>query len=108
MPSKINGGRSSLPSEILERFSWTLFHARVCVILCVCVCVCVCVCLRASTLKASSVWIRWDTREQINDIMLKTLNSYVDSLHVYFRIQNLTFQLSTLSFRTLEVGRATT
>ena len=98
MPSKINGGRSSLPSEILERFVW----------FCVCVCVCVCVCLRASTLKASSVWIMWDTREQINDIMLKTLNSYVDSLHVYFRIQNLTFQLSSLSFHTLEVDRATT
>ena len=56
-----------------------------CVRACVraCVCVCVCVCARPSTLKASSVWIRWDIREQINDVMLKTLNSYADSLHRY-------------------------
>ena len=64
---------------------------------CVCVCVCVCVCLRLSIVKASSVWIKWDTREQINDVLLKTLNSYVDSLYRYFIMQNLTFQLATLS-----------
>ena len=80
----------------------------VCVRACVRVCVCVCVCVRArapvcvrglrpSTVKASSVWIKWDTREQINDVMLKTLNSYADSLHRYFRMQNLTFQLAALS-----------
>ena len=63
----------------------------------VCVCVCVCVCLRLSIVKASSVWIKWDTREQINDVLLKTLNSYVDSLYRYFIMQNLTFQLATLS-----------
>ena len=76
--------------------------------MCVCVCVCVCVggcgcvwvwvCLRPSTVKASSVWIRWYTREQINDVVLKTLNSYADSLHRYFRMQNLTFQLASLSW----------
>ena len=63
----------------------------------VCVCVCVCVCLCPSIVKASSVWIRWDTRELINDIVLKMLNSYADSLHRDFRIQNLTIQLATLS-----------
>ena len=64
--------------------------------MCVCVRVCVCVCLHPSTVKASSVWIRWDTREQINNVMLKTLNSYADSLHRYFRMQNLNFQLAAL------------
>ena len=63
----------------------------------VCVCVCVCVCLRPSTVKASSVWIRWDTRERINDAILKTLNSYADSLYCLFRMENLTFQLAALS-----------
>ena len=50
-----------------------------------------------STVKASSVWIRWDTREQINNVMLKTLNSCAKSLHRYFRMQHLTFQLAALS-----------
>ena len=62
-----------------------------------CVRVRACVCLRPSTVKASSVWIRLDTRKQINDVMLKTLNSYTDSLHRYFRMQNLTFLLAALS-----------
>ena len=61
------------------------YNCYLCVCACVraCVRVCVCVCARPSTLKASSVWIRWDIREQINDVMLKTLNSYADSLHRY-------------------------
>ena len=58
-------------------------------------CVCVCVCV--STVKASSVWISWDTREQINDVVLKTLDSSAGSLHRYFGMQNLTFQLAALS-----------
>ena len=37
--------------------------------------ICVCVCLRPSTVKASSVGISWDTREQINDVVLKALDS---------------------------------
>ena len=61
-----------------------------------CVCVCVCVCLRPSTVKASSVWIRWDTREQIHDVVLKTLDSSAGSLHRCFGMQNLTFQLAAL------------
>ena len=58
---------------------------------------CLYVCLRPSTVKASSVWIRWDTREQINDIVLKTFNSSSGSPHRYFGMQNLTFQLAALS-----------
>ena len=79
--------------------------SRVCVCVCVCararararVCVCVCVCECLSTVKASSVWIRWCTREQINNVMLKMLSSYANSLHCYFRMQSLTFQLAASS-----------
>ena len=53
------------------------------VLLCVCVCVCVCVCLRPSTVKASSVW-GWNSRGQINDVVLKTFLSSAKSLHRYF------------------------
>ena len=61
-----------------------------------CVCVCVCVCLRPSTAKASSVWISWNTREQINNVLLKTLDSSAGSLHRYFGMQSLTFQPAAL------------
>ena len=47
----------------------------VCVCVCVCVRVCVCVCVCPFTVKASSVWISWSTREQINNVVLKTLLS---------------------------------
>ena len=59
--------------------------------------VCVCRCLRPSTVKASCVCIRWYIREEINDVMLKTLNSYAKSLHRYFRMKHLTLQLAALS-----------
>ena len=55
------------------------------------------VCLRAATVKALSVWISWDTREQINDFVLKTLDSSAGSFHRYFGMQNLTFQPAALS-----------
>ena len=77
-----------------------------CVCVCVCVCMCVCVCLCSSTVKVSSVWIRWDTREQINDVMLKTLNSYTDSLYRYFGMQNLIFQLVALSWSHTRSGQS--
>ena len=64
------------------------------VCVCVCVCVSVCVCLRPFTVKASSAWISWDTREQIKEIMLKTLISYAKSRHRYFRMLLLTFLTS--------------
>ena len=72
----------------------------------VCVCVCVCVCLRPSTVKASSVWIKWDTKQQINDVVLKTLDSSAGSLHRYFGIQKLTFQLAALSCSYTRSGRS--
>ena len=65
---------------------------------------CLYVCLRPSTVKASSVWIRWDTREQINDIVLKTFNSSSGSPHRYFGMQNLTFQLAALSCSYIRSG----
>ena len=68
---------------------------RACV--CVCVCVCKCVCLGPSTVKASSVWISWDAREQINDVVLKTLDSSGGSNYCYFGMQNLTFPLLSCS-----------
>ena len=48
----------------------------VCVCVRVCVCVCVCVCLRPFIVTALSVWISWNAKEQINDVML----SYAKSL----------------------------
>ena len=57
----------------------------------------VCVCLRPSTVKASSVWKTETAREQINDVVLKTWDSSAGSLHLYFGMQYLTFQLAALS-----------
>ena len=57
--------------------------------------VCVCVCLRPSTVKAS--FVSGTAREQINDVVLKTLDSSAGSLHFYFGMQNITFQLAALS-----------
>ena len=80
----------------------SFFFKKNCSDHCVCVCVvccvlCVCVSLHLSTVKASSVWISWDTMEQINDVVLKTLDSPAGSLRCYFGMQNLTFQPATLS-----------
>ena len=61
---------------------------------CVYVYVYVCACLPSLTVKASSVQISWNTREQINDAMLKTFISYAKSFHHYFRMQHLTFLTS--------------
>ena len=57
-----------------------------CVCLCVCVCVfvCVCVCVCTFTVKASSIWISWTARKQINDVVLKNFISYAKSLRPYF------------------------
>ena len=75
-----------LETDLFHRF--TVNHSYVCV--CgVCVCVCVCVCTRTFTVKASSVWISWTTREQINDVVLKTFISYAKSFHRYVRMKHL-------------------
>ena len=55
---------------------------------------CVCVCLRPFTVKTWSVWISLDSREHINDVMLKKLLSYGKSIHRYFRMKHLTFPTS--------------
>ena len=57
--------------------TWKALCVCMCVCVCVyvCVCVCACVCLRPFTVKASSIWISWTTREQINDVMLKAFIS---------------------------------
>ena len=52
---------------------------------------CVCVFLRPFTMKASSVWINWNTREQINKVQLIKFFSYAKSLQHYFRVKHLTF-----------------
>ena len=55
---------------------------------------CLCVCLHPFTVKASSVWISWTAREQINDVLLIMFLSYSKFLHRYFRIKHLTFLTS--------------
>ena len=58
----------------------------VCVHVCVCVCVCVCTSIYCEGFMCQD----HDVMEQINNVMLKTLNSYANSLHCYLRMQNLT------------------
>ena len=50
--------------------------------MCMCVCVCVCVCLRPSIVKACYVW-GWNSRGEINDVVLKTFLFSVKSLHPF-------------------------
>ena len=60
--------------------------------------VCLCMCVFTSIHRgASSVWISWDSREQINDVMLKTLISYAKLIHRYFGMQHLIFLSSHFS-----------
>lgn len=62
-----------------------------------CVCIYMCTSIHRECFKASFVWMRWDTREHINNVLLKTLNYHADSIHSYFRMLNVTFQLAALS-----------
>ena len=87
-------------------YIYIYIYIYICVCVCMCgvvwcvsvrVCVYVCVYLRPSTVRASSIWISWDTRVQINDVVLKTLDSSAGSLHPCFGMQNLIFQLAALS-----------
>ena len=57
-------------------------------------CVCVWLGVRPFTVKASSVWISWTAREEINDVVLKTFLCHAKSLHRYFRMKHLTFLTS--------------
>ena len=58
----------------------------------------VCVCLRLLTLKASSVWISWNPKEQINDVVLKTFLSSAKSLHRYFRMSTKINNISLMKY----------
>ena len=55
--------------------------------------VCVCVCFRPPTLKASSVW-GWQSRVQINYVVLKTFFSSTKFLHRYFSMNHQAFLTS--------------
>ena len=57
-------------------------------------CVRACVCVRPFTVKASSVWISWTAREQINDVVLKTFVFSAKFLRRYFRMKHLTFLIN--------------
>ena len=60
------------------------------------ICVCVCVYVHPPwSLHLSGT--AGTAREQIKDVVLKTLDSSAGSLHLYFGIQNLTFQPAALS-----------
>ena len=60
---------------------------QLCVYVCVCMCVCVCVCL-CVRVYVYSPWrlhlskISWNTRKQINNVVLKTFIFHADSLHL--------------------------
>ena len=54
---------------------------------------CVCVCLRPSTVKASSFW-GWNSRGQINDVVLKTLFPSAKFPHRYFSMNHQAFLTS--------------
>ena len=54
---------------------------------------CVWVCLPPSTEKASSVWV-WNSRGQINDVVLKTFLSSTKSFHRYFSMKHQAFLTS--------------
>ena len=72
----------------------------VCACMCVCVCVCVCVCLRPFIVKALSVWISWNAKEQINDVMLSYAKPYR-----YFRMKHQKpFLLATLACSHTKIG----
>ena len=55
---------------------------------------CICMCLSPFTEKASSVWNSWNTRKQINDVVLKTFLFSAKSLLRYFRMKHQIFLTS--------------
>ena len=78
-----------------------------CVCVCVCVCMYVCVCVFTSIHHEGFICLEQVGYQGTDQcVMLKTLNSYVDFLHRYFRMQNLTFQLAPLSCSHTRSGRS--
>ena len=62
------------------------------------------VCVFMSIHKASAVWISWNPRKQINNVILKAFISYAKFLHCYFKRKDLNFQLSPCIFFTHQKG----
>ena len=59
---------------------------------------CVCVCVYGHPpLRLHLSGTAGTAREQINNVVLKTLDSSAGSLHLYFGMQNITFQRAALS-----------
>ena len=72
------------------------YKTSVCVCVCACASVCVCVYVHPPwRLHLSGT--SGTAREQINDVVLKTLDSSAGFLQLYFGMQNLIFQLAVLS-----------
>ena len=86
----------------------TLTRIRLLLCVYVCVCVCVCVCLRPSTVKPSSVWNSWDCQGTNQWCCVEDVGFLCWSLHLYFGMQSLTFQLAALSCPNTEASIATT
>ena len=61
----------------INEFGFCFYKASVCA----CACACVCVCAHPFTVKASSVLVIWNAREQNNHIAMKTFLSHAKSLH---------------------------
>ena len=78
----------------IQFFHSILSEKNICELITQSVCLYVCMCVCPFTMKASPVWINQTTREQINDVVLETLFFYAKSLHLYFRMNNLTFLTS--------------
>ena len=77
---------------------WLLGYKLMTACVCVCVFVFVCVCVYVHPpwrLHLSGT--AGTVREQINNVVLKTSDFSAGSLHRYFGMQNLTFQLAALS-----------
>ena len=75
--------------SITQSFSALIFSASQFLLFCVCVRACVraCVRLRPSIVKALSIW-GWNSRGEINDVVLKTFLSSAKYLHRYFSMKH--------------------
>ena len=88
------GGEESVqPSQILSNVNHSKFFCShffcksIFTVLCVRACVRACVRLRPSIVKALSIW-GWNSRGEINDVVLKTFLSSAKYLHRYFSMKH--------------------
>ena len=81
------------PSQILGNVNHSKFFCShffcksIFTVLCVRACVRACVRLRPSIVKALSIW-GWNSRGEINDVVLKTFLSSAKYLHRYFSMKH--------------------